>query len=234
MRVAPQRSAPTLHHLEQGVQGTHATRSFHRTRGETLARMSRRSSSVAPDGANPVDVFTKSAPAASTACRPADDLVLREIGVLEDDLDQRPATGGLDDRTDVVLDPIRSAPDLSQPMLMTMSSSVAPSASACPTSKTLVAVWWLPCGKPMTVPTATSGAAQQARCERHVCRPDARRSDVVTGRELAALPDLVERELGTKERVVDRLRDALIRDVGDGEVRHAGIIASPIEACLDI
>jgi hypothetical protein len=40
-------------------------------------------------------------------------------------------------------------------MLTTMSSSVAPSASARRASNTFVSVVELPCGKPMTVPTAT-------------------------------------------------------------------------------
>ena len=40
-------------------------------------------------------------------------------------------------------------------MLMTMSSSVAPSAMACRASKTFTAVACPPCGNPMVVPTAT-------------------------------------------------------------------------------
>ena len=47
-------------------------------------------------------------------------------------------------------------------MSMTMSSSTAPSARARFASKTLVAVVWLPCGKPMTVPTATSVPASSS------------------------------------------------------------------------
>ena len=48
-------------------------------------------------------------------------------------------------------------------MLMTMSSSVAPSAIARSASKTLVAVRLAPCGKPMTVPTATRVPARMLR-----------------------------------------------------------------------
>ncbi len=51
-------------------------------------------------------------------------------------------------------------------MLITMSSSTAPSASARPASNTFVAVVWAPCGKPTTVPTSTgepaSSSAQRA------------------------------------------------------------------------
>ena len=41
-------------------------------------------------------------------------------------------------------------------MSSTMSSSVAPSVSAARASATLISVRWLPCGKPMVVPTLTS------------------------------------------------------------------------------
>ena len=66
-----------------------------------------------------------------------------------------------------------SRPDLSAPIWMTMSSSVAPSASARRASNTLVSVRWLPCGKPMTVPTATSVPAEDGAGRRR--RPAGRR-----------------------------------------------------------
>src|SRR6476661_1166205 len=56
-----------------------------------------------------------------------------------------------------------SRPDLSAPIWMTMSSSVAPSSSAWRASATLIAVRWLPCGNPITVPTATSVPLRIAR-----------------------------------------------------------------------
>ena len=40
------------------------------TRGDTLARINRRSSMVDPEGANPVEVLTKSAPACSASWQP--------------------------------------------------------------------------------------------------------------------------------------------------------------------
>src|ERR1035437_5332056 len=51
--------------------------------GEVFARMRRRSSWVAPDGAKPVLVLTKSAPAAALL------LVVGQVGVLEDHFDDR-------------------------------------------------------------------------------------------------------------------------------------------------
>src|SRR5665647_8637 len=55
-----------------------------------------------------------------------------------------------------------SRPDRRAPIGRTMSSSVAPSASACCASNTFVRVRWFPCGKPMVVPTATSVPARIA------------------------------------------------------------------------
>src|SRR5436309_4086666 len=59
-----------------------------------------------------------------------------------------------------------SRPDFSAPMSMTMSSSVAPAASAPCASKTFVAVVELPCGKPITVPTWTSDPSRIAFARR--------------------------------------------------------------------
>ena len=73
--------------------------------GEVFARISRRSSWVAPPGAKPVEVLTKSAPAVSRQVTGADLLVVGQVGVLEDDLDDGAAlVGDVDDGLDVGLD----------------------------------------------------------------------------------------------------------------------------------
>ena len=70
--------------------------------GEVLARMRMRSSWVAPLGANPVEVLTKSAAGGLAQVAGPDLLVVGQVGVLEDDLDERPGgVGDVDDRRDV-------------------------------------------------------------------------------------------------------------------------------------
>ena len=82
-----------------------------------------------------------------------------------------------------------------------MSSSVAPSASAWRASNTFVAVAWLPCGKPIDVPTATSVPSRIAAARRDVGRADADRGDVVLGGQPAAVLDerVVELRAGAGE-----------------------------------
>src|SRR5206468_11278786 len=56
--VAPQRSMPALRPSMSRSRVRMPPAAFTLTRSETLARISRRSSMVAPDGAYPVEVFT--------------------------------------------------------------------------------------------------------------------------------------------------------------------------------
>src|SRR6188508_712237 len=124
--------------------------------GETFARIRRRSSWVAPPGANPVDVLTKSAPAASDRwqARIFSSSVRYAFSKMTFTIAPRSwatsTIAAISDWTSA------SRPDRSAPIWMTMSSSVAPSSRACLASNTFVAVGWPPWGKPMTVPTATS------------------------------------------------------------------------------
>ena len=63
--VAPTRVTPRAMTSSSASSVRTPPAAFTWTWGEVFARMSRRSSWVAPDGANPVDVLTNSAPAAS-------------------------------------------------------------------------------------------------------------------------------------------------------------------------
>ena len=140
----------------------------------------------------------------------ADLLVVGQVGVLEDDLDDR--AGRVGDVDDGAMSAWTSAsrPDLSAPIWMTMSSSVAPSSSACCVSKTFVAVRWLPCGKPIDRADRDVGAGEDRHGPADVGRPDADRGDVVLGRQPAAVLDERVVELGPQQRVVDRLGDVAL------------------------
>ena len=140
-------------------------------------------------------------------------LVVGQVGVLEDHLDDRAGgVGDLDDRGDVGLD-VGVAADLSAPIWMTMSSSVAPSASARRASSTFVSVVWPPCGKPIDRPDRDVGAGEDRRRPADVGRPDADRGDVVLGRQPAAVLDERVVELRPQQRVVDRLGDVALGEV---------------------
>src|SRR5690606_4992843 len=66
--VAPVRVSPTGITSRSASSVRAPPAAFLGTRGETDSRIRIRSGIVAPDGAKPVDVFTKSAPADSTTC----------------------------------------------------------------------------------------------------------------------------------------------------------------------
>ncbi len=87
----------------------------------------------------------------------ADLLVIGQVGVLEDDLDDRagPAVGDFDDGGDVVVDLGIPAglegSDLEDHVELECAVADAPARA----SNTFVTVRWFPCGKPIVVPTAT-------------------------------------------------------------------------------
>ena len=134
-----------------------------------------------------------------------------------------------------------SRPDLRAPIWMTMSSSRAPSPSARSVSKTLVAVRWLPCGKPIVVPTATSVPSRICRGPDDSAgrtQPTPRR----TRREPAAVLDERIVQLRPEQRVVDRLGDVAVGQGGDREGRLGHVhsldvrpqdVARQQEAALD-
>src|ERR1700687_3786818 len=68
--VAPTRVTPSSRTCNRASRVRTPPASFTWTRGETVRRISARSSSVAPVGAKPVEVLTKSAPAASASWQP--------------------------------------------------------------------------------------------------------------------------------------------------------------------
>jgi len=123
------------------------------TDGPTDARMSAMCGAVAPPGANPVEVFTNAAPARSAARQPAtisssDRNPVSRI-TFTTSPGAAPTTAAMSASTSATR-PLRSHPTLS-----TMSSSTAPSATARWASATFAAVVVVPCGKPITVQTAT-------------------------------------------------------------------------------
>ena len=110
-----------------------------------------------------------------------------------------------------------SRPDLSAPIWMTMSSSVAPSPRARTDSKTLVSVRWLPCGKPIVVPIATLVPDRMAAARSTSAgRTQTDATSYASGQPAAGLDEGVV-ELRAKQRVIDRLGDVAIGQVVDGE-----------------
>ena len=128
-------------------------------RPATVRAMSATSSTVAPPVEKPVLVLTKEAPA-STAISHARAICSsesRQVSMMT--FTQRPwaaaTTASMSRRTR------SSSPASSQPTLMTMSSSLAPSETAASVSAALPAVDMAPSGKPMTVQTLTSVSARR-------------------------------------------------------------------------
>jgi hypothetical protein len=70
------------------------------------------------------------------------------------------------------------------------------------------------------------GPLQEVDGEGDVCRPHGRGRDAVPTRELDTVADEVEIDLRSQERVVDRLRDLLIRQVRHGRLVHGARIAA--------
>ena len=132
--------------------------------GEVLARISRRSSWVAPARGEARRRLDEVGAGRLGQAARADLLVVGQVGVLEDHLDDRARRHGRPRR------PPRcpawtspSRPDLSAPIWMTMSSSVAPSARARRASATLVSVVWPPCGNPIDRPDRDVRAVEDGR-----------------------------------------------------------------------
>src|SRR4029453_6550204 len=81
--VAPQRSTPGFRPSMSSAGVRMPPAALPLPRSETLARIRRRSSMVEPEGANPVEVFTKSAPALSPhPARAPPPLLLRRVAGL--------------------------------------------------------------------------------------------------------------------------------------------------------
>ena len=87
-------------------------------------------------------------------------------------------------------------------MLTTMSNSVAPSARACCVSATFVAVDVVPCGKPITVPTATPCAGEALDGVGDVGRPDADAEHTPFGGDVELCIDGSSGQFGLQDRVV--------------------------------
>ena len=88
-----------------------------------------------------------------------------------------------------------------------MSSSVAPSARACCRLEHLGLGAVVAVREADGRPDGDVGAGEDGLGARDVRRPDAHARDVVLGRQPAAVLDERVVELGTQQRVVDRLRD---------------------------
>ena len=143
----------------------------------------------------------------------ADLLVVGQVGVLEDDLDDRAGgVGDLDDRGDVGLD-VGVAAGLEGADLDDHVELGRAVGQRLARLEDLGRGRWLPCGKPMVVPTATSVPARIACGPPDVGRPDADRRDVVLGRQPAAVLDERVVELRPQQRVVDRLGDVALGQV---------------------
>ena len=118
-----------------------------------VARMSRTSGNVAPPPAKPVEVLTKSAPASSLARQAASFCASSSRAVSKMTFTRTPAAWPVSTTAAMSCLTASTSPPRNRPMLSTMSSSVAPSASAWRDSATFAAVEVVPCGKPMTVHT---------------------------------------------------------------------------------
>ena len=118
------------------------------TSGPTTARIRRTSSTVAPPPPKPVEVLTKAAPAARAMAQPAIFSSRVSIAVSRMTLTGRPCAASTTARMSSKT--ASWSPPLSQPMLITMSISRAPSAMACRVSAALASVAIAPRGKPTT------------------------------------------------------------------------------------
>ena len=103
-------------------------------------------------------------------------------------------------------------------MLMTMSSSVAPSSIARSASKTFTAVRCPPCGKPIVVPDGDAGAVQDPFRQRDGIGLDAHAGNVVLGGQSAAGLQVGIGQSGAKQGVVDPPGDRLVGQV------HVGLL----------
>ena len=144
----------------------------------------------------------------------ADLLVVGQVGVLEDDLDDRAGrVGDLDDGRDVGLD-VRVAAGLERADLDDhVDLGRARRASARCASKTLVSVRWLPCGKPIVVPTLTSVPSRIAAAR--ATSAGRTHTDATSYSAARRQPSVDERvvQLRPQQRVVDRLGDVALGQV---------------------
>ena len=99
-------------------------------------------------------------------------------------------------------------------MLATMSISLAPSRAASSASATLIAVWLLPCGKPIT----DARPRQSLGGPRRVVGLHAGRGDVIAHREGATRVELCVGQGRMQERVVEHLRKIKERGLAGGVV----------------
>ena len=108
------------------------------------------SAGSAPEGPKPVEVLTKSAPASFATTQPFTLALSSSRAISRITLTCAPAWWARSAIERISLCTKSSRPSLSAPMFTTMSSSVAPSFKACSDGVTFA-----PCGKPITVHTAT-------------------------------------------------------------------------------
>ena len=189
-----------------------------RTCGEVLARISRRSSWVAPDGAKPGAGLDEVAAGGLGEAAGADLLVIGEVGVLEDHLDDR-ARGvrDLDDGADVVLDVLVAAglegADLEHHVQLGGPVREGPPRLGDLGLGEVVAVREAD-GRPHRDIGARRGSPRRAATS---AGPDAHGRDVVLrGQAAAGLHEGVV-QLGPEQAVVDGLGDVALGEVGDRE-----------------
>ena len=70
------------------------------------------------------------------------------------------------------------------------------------------------------------GSVEELNREREVRRSHGGGGDAVAARELDTVADEVEVELGSQERVIDRLRDLFVAEVLDSRLGHRARIAA--------
>ena len=155
----------------------------------------------------------------------ADDLVLGQVRVLEDDLDDRPrGMGDVGHRPDVGLDALVLA--RAQPADVDDHVELGRAVADRPDGLEDLGL-----GPVRSVreadhgPDDDVGPGQELATERDVGRSAAHRRDLVPRRDGAAFPHVVERELGSQQRVVDGLGDPLVRQVLDRQRSHAPMMA---------
>ena len=176
-------------------------------RGPTVSRISATSNTVAPPLAYPVLVFTKSAFAclaswqAITFSRSVRSAVSMITLLMAPDSWQASLTAAMSART------WSCRPDLSAPMLMTMSISRAPSRMTERASWALISGIVAPNGKPMTLATGMPVPLRLAGGARDPDRVDADAREAVPDGLGAQLVDVRGGGVRLEQRVVDVLRE---------------------------
>ena len=111
-------------------------------------------------------------------------------------------------------------------MLMTMSSSVAPSAEGADRLEHLDLGLVRSVREADDRPDGDIRPGEELGAQDHVGGPGADGGDVVPGGDRAALADLVDGQLRTQEGMVDGLGDPLVGQVVDRQGAHAPILAA--------